>query len=323
MSQPEVKVIPITAIRENPVALRSVDTECEEYVGLRDSVAKVGILDPISVRRRTEDVDGTVVEYYEIVNGLHRYTAATEVGLTVVPVNVVTLNDSETLEAQVMANIHRIETKAVEYTKQLQRIFSANPTLTLADMASRLAKSPSWVQQRLSLLKLEKSIQALVDDNKITVANAVALSKLPPAEQLNYVDQAIQMKTDEFAPTVQSRAKELKDAAREGRSAVKAEFVPVASPRRFGELKEEFSSASVGPELCRQVGAKTAEEGFALAIAYVIHLDPLSVAAQTAADAEKKQKVEDAKKRRLAERAKAKADAAAEAAAKAAEGLDD
>lgn len=319
MKKPEVLVVPINAIRENPVALRSVDVEGEKYAGLRDSIKCVGILDAISVRRRSEDVEGEVVEYYEIVNGLHRYTAAVEVGLAELPVNVVSLDKVELLEAQIMANIHRIETKPVEYTKQLQRIFALNPTFTISNMATRIARSSSWVSQRLNLLRLEPSVQSLVDADKITVANAVALAKLPHNEQLNYIDQAMTETTDVFAPTVQARAKELKDAAREGRQSTPVEFAPVSSLRRFGELKEEYSSPAVGPEICRQVGAKTAEEGFALAIAYVINLDPISVALQQAADADKKAKLEDAKKRRAAERAKKKAEDAADAAVKAAE----
>lgn len=319
MSQPDLRVVPISAIRENPVALRSVNVESEDYVGLRDSIKTSGILNPISVRFRKESVEGTTVEYFEIVDGLHRYTAAVEVGLELLPVNVVELDKVELLEAQVMANIHRVETRAVEYTRQLQRIFALNPTMTISDMAARVAKSPSWVSQRLNLLKLEKSIQDLVDDGKISVANAVALSKLPPDEQYNYIDQAISQKTDEFAPTVQARAKELRDAVRQGKAAEPAEFIPTAKPRKFSELKAEHAASSIGPELCRQVGVKSAEDGFALAVAWMVCLDPLSVAAAKASDNEKRQAADDAKKRRAAERAKKRAEEAADLAAKAAE----
>jgi ParB/RepB/Spo0J family partition protein len=319
MSQPEVKVVPISSIRENPVALRNVDRDCEEYLGLRDSIQRSGILCSISVRKRSEDVDGTVVEFFEIVDGLHRYTAATDVGLDVIPVSVLELDKVEVLEAQIMANVHKVETKPVEYTKQIQRLLSLNPTLTISEMASRLAKSPSWLAQRLSLLKLEKSVQDLVDDDKITVANALALAKLPHEEQVNYVDQAITTKTDEFAPIVQARAKELKDAARSGRKAEPATFSPVSSLRKYSELKAENSNPEVGPAICRHAGVSTPEEGFALGVAYAIHLDPLSVAAQEAAYNEKKQRVEEAKKKRAAERAQKRAQEAAEAAAKASE----
>lgn len=316
MSRPKVAVVPITAIRENPVALRSVNVESEEFIGLRDSIARQGIIDSISVRRQVETVEGTEVEYYEIVNGLHRYTAACHIGLTELPVTIFEGDKADVLDAQLVANIHRIETKPIEYTKQLLRILSLKPTMTQSDLAVRLAKSLSWIHQRLDLLKLEKSIQQLVDSDQITLANAVALAKLPPDEQLNYVDQAITMNTDEFAPTVQARAKEIKDAKREGRSAGPAVFVPIAKQRSLGDLKTEYLKHVIGPELCRAAGVTTAEEGFALGVAFAINLDPISVAEQVAKDAEKKQNLVDAKKKREAERAKKKAEEAATLAAR-------
>ena len=187
MSKPayDVRVINVTEVRENPVALRAVDRESEEYVGLRDSIAAKGILNPINVRRRTEDVEGVEVNYYELIDGLHRYTAACECGLTTLPVSVLSLDDASVLEAQIMANVHKIDTKPVQYTKQMNRIFAGNPTMTVADMAAKLCKSGSWVSQRLGLLKLESAIAVLVDDGKISISNAVALAKLPKEEQMN------------------------------------------------------------------------------------------------------------------------------------------
>lgn len=316
---PDVRVIGLSEIRENPVALRAVNRESEEYIGLRDSILEVGILNPINVRVQTEDIDGKIMEYFEVCDGLHRYSCALDLGLDRVAVNVVDLDDQRTLEAQIMANVHKIETQPVQYTKQLQRIFAANPTLTLADMAAKLAKSPAWVSQRLKLLKLEKVVADLVDDGKITVSNAVQLAKLPPEEQVNYVDQAVHMDAEEFVPLVAARAKEIKDAARQGRKAGPAEFIPIARLQKMSALKEEYDAPVIGPGLCDQVGVTTAKDGFALAVAWVLNLDPASVEVRKAKDGEKKAKLADEKKVRAAERAAKKAEEATKLAAKAAE----
>ncbi len=316
---PDVRVVPLSSIRENPVALRAVNRESEDYVGLRDSIVDVGILNPINVRERTEDVDGDSVKFYEICDGLHRYSCALDIGLKDIAINVVDLNDQQTLEAQIMANVHKVETQPVQYTKQLQRIFAANPTLTLADMASKLAKSPSWINQRLKLLKLEKAVGDLVDDGKITVSNAVQLAKLPTDEQVNFIDSAIHMDAEEFVPLVASRAKELRDAARQGRKAGSAEFVANARLQNMSILKEEHANPQVGPGLCDLAGATTANSGFALAIAWVLNLDPSSIEIRQAKYSERKAKLEDEKKKRAAERAAKKADEATKLAAKAAE----
>ena len=315
---PNVRVVTLSSIRENPVALRTVNRENEDYIGLRDSIVDVGILNPINVRERTEDVDGDVITFYEICDGLHRYSCALDIGLKDIAINIVDLDDQRTLEAQVMANVHKVETQPVQYTKQLQRIFAANPTLTLADMASKLAKSPSWVSQRLKLLKLEKVVGDLVDDGKITVSNAVQLAKLPPEEQVNFVEQAVHMDAEEFVPLVSARAKELRDAVRQGRKADSAVFVATARLQKMSALKDEYDSPVVGPGLCVKF-ADTPEQGFALCIAWVLSLDPSSVEVRQAKYSEKKASLEDEKKKRAAERAAKKADDATKLAAKAAE----
>ena len=316
---PDTRVILISEIRENPVALRAVNRESEEYIGLRDSIAQVGILNAINVRLRTEEVDGESHDFYELVDGLHRYTAALECGVQELAVTVMTLDETEVLEAQMMANVHKIDTRPVEYTRQMTRIFAGNPTMTISDMAGSLCKSPAWVSQRLGLLKLAVPIQELVDDGKITISNAVSLSKLPEAEQTNFVDQAMTMGADEFAPTVQARTKELRKAALEGRKAGEVVFAPVARCQKLGALKDEYSSAQVGPSLCEVNGITTGPEGFALGVAWVLNLDPTSVDAQRAKADEKQSRLEDAKRKRAADRAQKKAEEAASAAAKAAE----
>lgn len=322
-SKPEydLRVIKVVDIRENPVALRAVDREDEKYIGLRDSVAKMGVLNAISVRERVENIEGKDTPYFELCDGLHRYSAACECGVATVPVRVLSLDDAGVLEAQVMANVHKIDTKPVEYTKQMNRIFAGNPTMTVADMAAKLCKSGTWVSQRLGLLKLDDAVAVLVDDGKITVSNAVALAKLPKDEQIAFVDQAMTQAAEVFAPTVQARAKELRDAARQGRAPGEAVFQPVARCQKMCDLKAELSAPTIGPPLCAQQKCKTAADGFALAVQWVLNMDPVSVGVQQAKAEEKKQRLEEEKKKRVAERTQLKADEAAKAAAKAAEAV--
>lgn len=318
---PDLRVVAVSEIRENPVALRAVNRESEEYLGLRDSIRDVGILNAITVRENTEVVGEETVKFFELCDGLHRYTAALDVGLTKIPVQVISLNDTRMLEAQVMANVHKVETRPVAYTKQLQRIFAANPTLTLAEMAAKVAKSPTWISLRLNLLKLEPTIQAVVDAGKITVSNAVQLAKLPQDEQPNYADNAATMGAEEFVPLVMARVKEIRDATRKGQAAQPAAFVPVARLQKMSALRGELESAAVGPQLCKRAGVKTAPDGFALGVAWAVSLDPVSVEIRTAEAAVKKQAQEDEKKRRAAERTQKKADDAVKIAADAAEAV--
>lgn len=311
----DLRTVKISEIRENPVALRGVDREAEAFGSLRDSIKSKGLLNPISVREKTDE-DGTV--YYEIRDGLHRYSASCDAGLVEIPVQVVTFNEAETLEAQIVANICKVDTKPVEYTKGLQRMFTLNPTMTLADMAERVNQSPAWVSQRLNLLKLDPEVQKLVDDGKINVVNAHSLSKLPKEEQFNFLDSAMAMPSSEFGPTVNKRVKELREAARQGREAAgPAEFIPVARARNLGEVKAENDNATAGPAIVAQKGLTTAAEGFAAGVKWALCLDDASVASSKAKhDARIAKQAEEKKKREL-ERAEKKEKEAAEAAAKA------
>jgi len=312
-------VVAISDIRPNPVALRAVDRESEDYINLRDSVAdpSIGILNPINVRERVEDVEGDTVTYYEIIDGLHRYTAASECGLETIPVLIKDATETEAHLMQVIGNAMKVETKPVQYTKHLSRVISANPTWTMSDLASRVHRSPAWLNQRFGLLKLDPAVQELVDDGKINVSNAVIMAKLPHEEQLNYIDSAMTMGTTEFGPLVQQRVKEIKEAEKQGRDASEAKFVPVVKLRKKGELEDELNGRTVLAALVADCDSPA--DAAYRALEWCLSVDPTSVEVQEAAWAEKRQRLEEEKAKRKAARAKKKADEAAAAAAKAQE----
>ena len=326
--------IPISQIRENPVALRGVQTQSEKYQGLVDSIKAQGILNPISVRPQTDEE--TKETFFEIVDGLHRYSASKDAGLTVIPVHIIKLDDDQVLEAQIMANIHKVETKPAQYSKQLLRILSRNPLMTETELATKLSKTYQWIQARLGLNKITNEvIVKLVDDGEITLSNAYALAKLPPEEMPDFVDRAQTKAPDEFIPLVNKRVKEIKDAAKAGREAAPQVFEPVAYMQKMKAIKTELETAEIGPALCKEHiktttkdGATAAINAFALAIAWCMHLDPESQSVQIEADKvrcaerdEKKAIRQAASKKKAAAKAKVNAEKAekeAEAAEKAA-----
>ncbi|HDZ14087.1 hypothetical protein LCGC14_0646480 [marine sediment metagenome] len=316
MSESKVDVIRVEEIRENPIALRAVNRESEVYIGLRDSIQAVGLISPVSVRVRTDDKDGT--KYYELLDGLHRYSAAKDIGLETIPVNIKDLDDAQALEAQIMANVHKVETRPVEYTRQLYRILGGNSLMTLAELAVKVAKSPTWIGQRLNLLKLDPAIQKLTDDGKITVTNAIQLAKLPPIEQVDYIEQAMSMGAEDFVPLVMGRVKEIRDASREGRKADAPVFVANPKLRKVAVLSEEVDNSVIGPELCTRCKVETPEAGFNLGVKWALNIDPVSIEVRTSLDAEQKAAQKEAKAKRTAEREAKKAKEAKERADQAA-----
>lgn len=299
--------IALDQIKENPIALRQVDKGSEKYLGLVDSIRQtavdndgIGVLNAISVKPLDDDT-------FMLIDGLHRLTASRDAGMEVIPAQIISMDDAQIKVAQIMANVHKIETKPVQYSRQLQEIMAMKPTMTLSDMAAKLAQSVSWVGSRLGLLKLEENIGQLVDDNKIALTNAYELAKLPIEDQLNFLEDAQNMSPQEFAELCNNRSKEIRDAKRKGKDAAEAKFEPSAHCQKIGDLKDEMESGEIGVALCKSNKLKSAEDGFAMAMKWVMHLDPESIRVATESFEAKKKARKESKDKRDAEALEKKA----------------
>jgi ParB/RepB/Spo0J family partition protein len=270
------------------------------------SIKTDGLLNPIVVCSRTDDQSGEA--FYELVDGVQRYNACLDCGFETVPANVIAnASEAAMLRKQIVGNIHRIETRPVEYSKHLQKVLALDPLLTVAQLASQLNKSTAWISQRMGLLHLDKKVADLVDEGKINLSNAYALARLPVEEQASFVDQAMTETPGEFVPKMADRKKELDKARREGREVSPIDFVPVARYQKMAETKAEIESAALATILVNQCSITDPIEAFTLGVKWCLHLDPLSVAegrrqweAKQAAINEKK---DSAKADRMAKRA--------------------
>ena len=142
----EFRPIPLDQIVEPWAVLRVVNRESTEYLELRDSIAKQGLLNSICVRPSLRRPG-----YYEVVDGLYRYTAACELRLLALPCVVKhNLTDEDVLAIQIQANALRPETTAIEYARQIKRIMAAitarqGRDATLADVSNVIHKNPAWI----------------------------------------------------------------------------------------------------------------------------------------------------------------------------------
>jgi len=281
MSSIQTKTISINEIRPNPVALRAVNLESEDVIALRDSIKQYGLMNAISVRKRQGE-DGS--SYYELIDGLHRWTCCRELGIEQIPVVIKDLAEDEILEAQMVANMHNIETTPSQYTEQLKRIMQRNPRMTEPELAKRLCRSTDFIVKRLSLGSITDSgIKSLVDDGKIPLTNAYVLAKLPADEQKDMVESAMTEDNQAFAARVQARAKEIRDAKRAGASATPPVFEARAFLRKLSEIEPALAAA---------------KGEYAEALKWVLHLDSESInAAKAKWDAEQKQSAEKRAKR--------------------------
>lgn len=288
----------ILDIRENNTALRPCDRKSVEYQELLASVKAQGVLQTITVRECSDPV--TSAKFYGLIDGLQRFTAAKDAGLAELDVKVVVANDFEVLQKQLILNVQRIDTLPAQYGTQLKRMLSMNQSLTVLELANMIGKSTEFIYGRLNLTKLNESVAKLVDEGKIQLANAYALSKLPSEEQAAFVDRAMSQTPAEFVPQTTTRVQELNKAARTGREATPTVWTAQPRQRKLGELKAEYESPSVEAKLL--AGVTDPIEAFRIAIKWAVHMDSISVAEAKAKEEARVKEAEDAKARRKAEK---------------------
>lgn len=279
--EPRLADIPVSKIRENEVALRKVKKQTEDYLMMLDSVKKRGILVPIIVREVKDTATNEV--FYGLIDGLQRWNCAVDAGLKVIPARIMDMNQAEIEEAQIVANAKKIETKPVEYAKQITRLFERNPTLTVTEMAAKLSASTAWVYKMLGLARnLNKDIHPHGDDGRISLSNLCELSKLPEEEQATWVDKAMTMTAGEFTAAVAGRVKQIKEARKKGQKEGPAEFQAVPHQRKWAEIKAEFENHAFRDSMIKRHNVKTPAEAWDLAISWVAQMDPDSKIQQKA-----------------------------------------
>jgi ParB/RepB/Spo0J family partition protein len=325
-AQTELIHAPIDEIKENPVALRSVNRKSQEFQSLKQSISQVGVTNAISLQRKKDEETGE--EYYELCDGLQRFTAAKELGLPTIPAQIVSLDQATVLKAQIISNAQRVKTKPMEYTRQLQRLLAYDPLLTEAELASQLGATTKWISDRLGLTKIANpEIAKLVNDGDIVLSNAYALAKLPSEEQPNFVQDACTQKPKEFVPTAEARAKEIKEANKKGKDAEPPKFTPQPHLQKLSAIKDELDNGRQGQasiERLRETGAITDDQvpaaalGFAEGIKWVSQMDDVSIEAARAKWEQKRQEKAEAKAKRDREKARKKAAADEEKAKKSA-----
>lgn len=294
-------VIALAAIVPPKVALRTVDKENPKYKGLVASIAQSGVTNAIAVKevRVKDETTGLESDKYQIIDGLHRYCGSIDAGLTEIPAQILDADEAEALELQIEGNVHKIETKPIQYSKQLLKILAAHPERTLAIQAERLGQSEGWLKDKLRLQRLAPDIQTLVDDGKIPLSSAYILAKMDEDEQPNWVDLAQELPPDQFLPQCSNRINELKKLKA---GEPKPEPTPAPVLRKRGEILEMYASAVAATP------TTDAERGFANALKWIVQMDDTSIAAWHKDQEERKAKREAKKAEKSAEKAAKKGD---------------
>jgi len=157
--------LPLDVIRPNPVQpRRSIDPELLD--SLAESIRVHGIIQPLVVRPAGEG--------YEIIAGERRWRAARLAGLKEVPVRVLVLNESQSVQAALVENLQREDLHPLEVADGIRDLI-ARFSISHEETARRLGWSRTAVTNKLRLLGLPDSVKARVASGSLSEGHARAL----------------------------------------------------------------------------------------------------------------------------------------------------
>jgi ParB family transcriptional regulator, chromosome partitioning protein len=163
--------LPLTDISPNPHQPR-VHFDEETLAELANSIAQIGVLQPILVRPTSEGTG------YELIAGERRWRAAGRAGLATIPAVIRPSDDQGSVEQALVENLHRQDLTPLEEAAAYQQLIE-DFGLTHEQMAERVGKSRSAITNTLRLLGLPPSVQHLLADGKLSAGHARALLGTP------------------------------------------------------------------------------------------------------------------------------------------------
>jgi ParB family transcriptional regulator, chromosome partitioning protein len=174
-----VQDIPLDRIRESASNPRR-DFDEGKLKELAANIKVHGVLQAILVRPAPDVTDGT----YELVAGARRFRASRLAGKDTIPSAVRNLTDAECREIQLIENLQRADIHELDEGIGYRALMELKPDFyTVETIAAQVAKSPSYVKGRISLTELISSAQTAFYGGKLTVAHALELARLQPADQ--------------------------------------------------------------------------------------------------------------------------------------------
>lgn len=147
-----------------------------ELSQLATSIKEKGVLQPILVRKRTDD------EGYELIAGERRFRACKQLGLMSIPAIIKDADEGESCELALIENLQRTDLnwieKAVAYNRYMDEFH-----MTQEQLAQKLGMSRTSVTNTLRLLGLPADIQDKVKTGEITFSHAKVLLSLPSIQE--------------------------------------------------------------------------------------------------------------------------------------------
>lgn len=171
----QVIEVDLAELRSNPYQPRkNFDEEALNELAL--SIKEHGVFQPIIVKKS--------IKGYELIAGERRTKASIIAGLEKIPAIIKDFNDQEMMEVALIENIQREDLNPIDEAIAYENIIKIG-NMTQEEFAKKFGKSRSHVTNMLGLLKLPNATKKLVEDNKISMGHARALSKISDDTLIN------------------------------------------------------------------------------------------------------------------------------------------
>ncbi len=159
--------VSVDEISTNPQQPRTSFDE-ESLSALADSIATVGLLQPVVLRRNPEGG-------YVLVAGERRWRAARRAGLTEIPAMIRSGDDAASLTEALVENLQRSDLTPLEEAAAYQQLLE-DFGMTHDDVGRRVGRSRATISNTLRLLSLPASIQGMVERGELSAGHARALA---------------------------------------------------------------------------------------------------------------------------------------------------
>ena len=174
--------IALDRIERNPNQTRTAFDETK-LAELAQSITATGVVQPVVVR----ELPGG---RYQLIMGERRWRASQAAGKTTIPAIVRAVSDEQAMEMTIVENLQREDLNPMEQARAFERL-SREFKLTQEQMAQRTGKDRASVSNFLRLLKLQPSIQTLIEQGELTFGHGRALLALESSKNLTDVVTAI------------------------------------------------------------------------------------------------------------------------------------
>jgi len=171
-SGPGLQQVDIDLIDPSPYQPRTQFRE-EPLEELARSIRSSGIIQPLVVR--------PIGVRFQLIAGERRWRAAQRAGLDRVPVVVRQVPEEKALELTLVENIQREDLNAIEQARAFERLMQEF-SLTQEDVADRTGKDRTTVANAVRLLKLERNIQEMIEEGRISAGHGRALLAISEAK---------------------------------------------------------------------------------------------------------------------------------------------